>query len=263
MKIGFIGTGNMAQAIIKGLLKVGNISPENILVHSGHDTYKKLAAQYGLTAEIDNYTVAKNADIIFIGVKPYLVANVLTEVKSAMNPQKLVVSMAAGVNLKTLQDNLTPTDAIARIMPNINVAELAGITAIVYNEMVSTASKTALNELMSQIGGIIELPEKDFTTFSALGGSSPAFVYLFIDAMSRAGVKHGLSKQQATQIAAYAVLGSAKNLLASTQTPWSLIDQVCSPGGTTVAGLLEMENQGFMSAVVAGIDATIQKDLQG
>ena len=107
------------------------------------------------------------------------------------------------------------------------------------------------------------LPEDQFSTFVALAGSSPAFVYLFIDSLSRAGVKYGLTKKQATAIAAQAVMGSAQNVLASEQSPFDLIDQVSSPGGTTVAGLLAMEQAGLMSAVIKGVDATIAKDRQG
>ena len=110
------------------------------------------------------------------------------------------------------------------------------------------------------IGQTEILTEKDFSTCVALAGSSPAYVYFFIDAMSRAGVKYGLKKDQATKIAAQAVLGSAQKVLADQKTPMQLVDDVCSPGGTTIAGLLAMEEAGFMTAVIKGMDATINKD---
>ena len=121
--------------------------------------------------------------------------------------------------------------------------------------------KVTNQQLFDAIGATSAIAEKDFPTFSALAGSSPAYIYFFIDAMARAGVKHGLSKDAATKIAAQATLGSAQNVLASDKIPFDQIDQVSSPGGTTVAGLLAMEEAGFMTAVVKGIDATIAKEL--
>lgn len=170
--------------------------------------------------------------------------------------------MVSGVSLAEIKASLgAGNHELLRIMPNINVELHAGMTALAKGEFLSEAHFDELQGLLNQLGKTTLLPEKDFSTFVALAGSSPAFIYLFIDAMARAGVKYGLTKKQATQIAAQAVWGgSAAKVLGTPKTPWDLIDEVSSPGGTTVAGLLAMEDAGFMSAVVKGIDATIAKD---
>ena len=147
-------------------------------------------------------------------------------------------------------------------MPNVNVAINAGMIAYAANDAVA-GQLDGLLDLLNVLGKTVSLPEEQFSTFVALAGSSPAFIYLFIDSLARAGVKYGLEKDQATAIAAQAVMGSAKNVLASDQSPFDLIDQVSSPGGTTVAGLLAMEEAGLMTAVVKGVDATIAKDRHG
>lgn len=265
MKVGFIGVGNMAQAMIKGLIKAGQIASTDILVHSAHaTTYEAVAAKYELTPVADNATLVAEADLVFLAVKPYIVPQVLAETAEAFKKhQPLMVSVAAGLSLTKLADQVgSQTLPILRIMPNVNVANQAGITAVVGNEQVSAEQVETVKTVLAQLGGVVEISEKDFTTFSALAGSSPAFVYLFIDAMARAGVKHGLTKAAATKIAAQAVMGSAQNVLKSDDSPWDLVDQVSSPGGTTVAGLLAMEEAGLMTAVVKGIDATIAKDLE-
>ena len=149
---------------------------------------------------------------------------------------------------------------ILRTLPNVNVAIDAGMTALAVNENLTGAKLADAKGLFDAIGSTTVLPEADFSTFSALAGSSPAYIYFFIDALSRAGVKHGLNKKEATRIAAAVTEGSAKMVLQSDKIPFDLIDQVSSPGGSTVAGLLAMEEAGFMTAVVKGIDATIKRD---
>ncbi len=264
MKIGFIGVGNMAQAMIKGLVKANQVATADILVHGGHPAnYADFVAEQRITAVADNNSVVEQADIVFLAVKPYIVPQVLVETNAAFKAhQPLMVSMAAGLSLDKLAEQSAADLPILRIMPNVNVANRAGITAVVGNEQVNAEQLGRVKDVLAQLGGVVEIGEKDFTTFSALAGSSPAFVYLFIDSMARAGVKHGLTKKAATEIAAQAVLGSAQNVLMSDDSPWDLVDQVSSPGGTTVAGLLAMEEAGLMTAVVKGIDATIAKDLE-
>ena len=234
MTIGFIGAGNMARAIITGLLAKNAVTPEKIVLHGGQPIhYEPYAAKIGAKAVASNQAVADTAD------------------------------MLTGVSLATLEDALGSQDQpVLRIMPNVNVAINAGMTAYAANDSVA-GQLDGLLDLLNVLGKTMALPEDQFSTFVALAGSSPAFVYLFIDSLSRAGVKYGLTKKQATAIAAQAVMGSAQNVLASEQSPFDLIDQVSSPGGTTVAGLLAMEQAGLMSAVIKGVDATIAKDRQG
>ncbi|WGN90505.1 pyrroline-5-carboxylate reductase [Ligilactobacillus faecis] len=260
MEIGFIGVGNMAKAIINGWQKNGVQAKIN--VHSAHkENYVPYATEHGLYACSDNVSVVQNSDIVFLAVKPLVLGKVLAEIKASVKQKKpLIVSMVTGVSLDELTKALDPQVKLIRIMPNVNVEIGEGMTALVANKNVASEELKNVTELFELVGKTQLLPEKDFSTFVALAGSSPAYVYFFIDAMARTGVKYGLSKAQATQIAAQAVLGSAKKVLHETKSPMDLIDDVCSPGGTTIAGLLALEEAGFMTAVVKGLDATIKKD---
>lgn len=265
MTIGFIGAGNMARAIITGLLAKNAVTPEEIVLHGGQPIhYEPYAAKIGAKAVASNQAVADTADIVFLAVAPKLGVLILKTIGPTLKQRQVpIVSMLTGVSLATLEDALGSQDQpVLRIMPNVNVAINAGMTAYAANDSVA-GQLDGLLDLLNVLGKTMALPEDQFSTFVALAGSSPAFVYLFIDSLSRAGVKYGLTKKQATAIAAQAVMGSAQNVLASEQSPFDLIDQVSSPGGTTVAGLLAMEQAGLMSAVIKGVDATIAKDRQG
>ena len=265
MTIGFIGAGNMARAIISGLLAKKAIAPTDIVLHGGQPLhYEPYAAKIGAKALASNQAVAETADIVFLAVSPKLGEPILQAIGSTLKKRHVpVVSMLTGVSVATLEEALGSHDQpVLRIMPNVNVAINAGMIAYAANDAVA-GQLDGLLDLLNVLGKTVSLPEEQFSTFVALAGSSPAFIYLFIDSLARAGVKYGLEKDQATAIAAQAVMGSAKNVLASDQSPFDLIDQVSSPGGTTVAGLLAMEEAGLMTAVVKGVDATIAKDRHG
>lgn len=265
MTIGFIGAGNMVRAIISGLLAKKAVAPTDIVLHGGQPLhYEPYAAKIGAKALASNQAVAETADIVFLAVSPKLGEPILQAIGSTLKKRHVpVVSMLTGVSVATLEEALGSHDQpVLRIMPNVNVAINAGMIAYAANDAVA-GQLDGLLDLLNVLGKTVSLPEEQFSTFVALAGSSPAFIYLFIDSLARAGVKYGLEKDQATAIAAQAVMGSAKNVLASDQSPFDLIDQVSSPGGTTVAGLLAMEEAGLMTAVVKGVDATIAKDRHG
>lgn len=262
MKIGFIGVGNMAKAIIEGLMSKG-VEAKNIFIHSAHKSnYEVYSQETGVSACESNSEVIEKSDVVFLAVKPIVVEKVLKEVKdSVLTHNPVLVSVVTGVSVAELEDTLGGKDVkIVRTMPNVNVEIGEGMTALHKNDNVSDEDYQLVRELFEKIGKVAEIEEKDFSTFVALAGSSPAFVYFFIDSLARSGVKYGLNKQKATQIAAQAVLGSALKVLKSDKTPWELVDDVSSPGGTTVAGLLAMEEAGFMTSIVKGVDATISKD---
>ena len=265
MTIGFIGAGNMARAMISGLLAKKAVAPTDIVLHGGQPLhYEPDAAKVGAKALASNQAVAETADIVFLAVSPKLGEPILQAIGSTLKKRHVpVVSMLTGVSMATLEKALGSHDQpVLRIMPNVNVAINAGMIAYAANDAVA-GQLDGLLDLLNVLGKTMSLPEEQFSTFVALAGSSPAFIYLFIDSLARAGVKYGLEKDQATAIVAQAVMGSAKNVLASDQSPFDLIDQVSSPGGTTVAGLLAMEEAGLMTAVVKGVDATIAKDRHG
>ncbi|WP_125705624.1 pyrroline-5-carboxylate reductase [Lacticaseibacillus daqingensis] len=262
MKLGFIGAGNMAQAIIDGLLKAKALAPTDIIIHGGTAAhYEAYAAKTGVRTAFSNVAVVEQAELVILAVKPRLASDVIDELKPTLMAQQTpLVSLMSGVSLLQIEGYLGTKDyPLVRTMPNLNVAINAGMTAYAANPAAAAVLPHVI-DLFAALGETIALEEAHFSTFVALSGSSPAFVYLFIDALSRAGVKYGLTKAAATRIAAQAVLGSGAMVLQSDGSPFDLIDKVSSPGGTTVAGLLAMEAAGFMPAVVAGVDATIAKD---
>ncbi|MCI1283371.1 pyrroline-5-carboxylate reductase [Lacticaseibacillus songhuajiangensis] len=262
MQIGFIGVGNMARAIIDGLLKAGTVQGSDLHLHSGHiEHYGDYAKSIGATVENDNKAVVENSDVVVLAVKPNIYDRVLDVIKPAFaQKQVLLASIVSGVSLAELGQHVPAGQAIVRLLPNLNVEIGAGMTAYALNDEASDCAEPAL-KLFASIGELMELPEADFATFVALAGSAPAFAYLFIDAMARAGVKHGLSKPDAVRIAAQTVNGSAQMVLKSASSPMDLIDKVASPGGSTIRGYLTMEDKGFSPAVVAGLDATIAREL--
>ncbi|TLQ03967.1 pyrroline-5-carboxylate reductase [Pediococcus stilesii] len=261
MKIGFIGVGNMAGAIIKGLLKNGT-DGQDVLVHSAHQSnYETFAKKFGVRAVQSNLEIARDSDMIVLAVKPYVIGTVIDEVKAVIKDDQLVVSIASGVSVGDIEQLIGRHVPILRTMPNVNVEIGEGMTAVNGNGPLDENPFKKGVTLFETIGKTMEVEEKDFPIFSAIAGSAPAYAYLFIDALSRAGVKYGLSKAESTAIAAQMVKGSAEMVLKSSEVPYALIDKVSSPGGTTVAGLLAMEEAGFSTAVVKGIDATVGKEI--
>lgn len=262
MKIGFVGGGNMATAIIKGMTDSGYVKPADIFVYDiAVDKMRALASEVGFTPCASSREVVETADVIILAVKPQILPDVLIELREPIvSGNKLVVSIAAGTSIEKLHNALSDEISVIRVMPNVNLMAGQGAAAVCGNARASRDQIEFVLGIFRSAGTAVELDEKFFSVFTAIAGSSPAYAYLFIDSMARAAVKHGLPKDIATEIAAQAVLGSAAMVLKSAECPWSLIDKVCSPGGTTVAGLLALEEEKFLSTVVKGIDATIARD---
>lgn len=264
MRIGFIGSGNMATGIIKGLLKNNKISAEDIFITAS--TSQRSAAkakEIGVKHADSNEALVACVDIVVLAVKPHHIPSLLQELDSQLSiKQPLIISIAAGLTLQQLQATMTHHTAakLVRVMPNMNVTIGRSVSAICSSSAVSATEEALVADLFRAVGTTYIIEEKDFRNFTSLAGCSPAYTYLYIDAMSRAGVKNGLPKELATKVATEAVLGSAELLLQSEESPWELIDKVCSPGGTTVAGLVTLEDEGFMSTIIKGLDATIKRD---
>ncbi|GFH40978.1 pyrroline-5-carboxylate reductase [Pseudolactococcus insecticola] len=253
MKIGFIGAGKMAQAIISGLDK----SKFSIQI-SGRDLSKtqQTAATLGVTAASDHTNLIADAELVILAVKPHVIPDIL----SAYTITQPIISIAAGLTLDNLAEMTSNTQPLIRVMPNINATIKKSTTGIVRNAYVSDETFKAALAIFESIGSVHEIAEKDFGTFTALAGSSPAYIYMFIDAMSRAGVLHGMPKDVSTQIVAETLAASAEMLLKSGENPWTLVDNVSSPGGTTISGVVSLEQHQFVATVIDAITATIDKN---
>ncbi len=262
MKIGFIGCGNMAGAIINGLICSGTAKGNEINIFDiNNDALSALNEKHGCNICSDEIEATEKSDILFLAVKPNVIGSVIGKIsKSASENNCLVISIAAGKDIEFLEGNASNSLKIVRVMPNINAKAGEAISAYCSNENVTEKEKKTVEALLQSFGKFIALDEKFFPVFGVIGGCSPAFAYMFIDALARAAVKNGMSKKDALIISAQAVYGSAKMILESDKHPFELIDNVCSPGGTTIEGVLSLQEDGFEAAIHNAVNKAVEKD---
>lgn len=266
MAIGFIGAGTMAGAIVRGVTAAGVVAGEEIVLHDvHHDVAQALADSVGARVAASAQEVVGGCEVVVLAVKPQVLPAVLEGLAAQVAEHRpLLVSIAAGISLAAIEDGLGTGDVpVVRVMPNVNAQVGAGMAAVCGNTAASAADVARVVEIFGAVGEAVELAEKDFSVFTALAGSSPAFVFTFVDALARGAVRGGMPKALATRIAAQAVLGSARMVLERAGdgvTPADLVDMVCSPAGTTIAGLVAMEEAGFSPAVVRGVQAVVDRD---
>ena len=263
MRFGFIGAGNMASAIIRGMtIGTKSYDGKDIFITSKSGTSaRKLAETCGATAVTTAAEVVAASDVLVLAVKPHILVAVLPALKEEIAAKKpLVVSIAAGKGLAYLAELLPEGTPVVRIMPNINAKIGAATSGLCANALVTAEQKAVVREMFATIGAVIEVEESQFGIFTVLAGSAPAFAYLYMDALARAAVKAGMSKKQALEIAAATVEGSAKMVLESGEHPMSLVDQVCSPGGTTIEGVAALQANGFEATLTKAFDAVLEKD---
>ncbi len=266
MTIGFIGAGTMAGAIVHGITASGVVAPADVVLHDVHaPVAQALADDVGARGVTSADELVAGCDVVVLAVKPQVLPAVLDELRARITERRpLLVSIAAGISLDAIGSRLgDPEVPVVRVMPNVNAMIGAGMAAVCGNAAASAEDVARVVEIFSAVGEAVELAEQDFATYTAIAGSSPAFVFTFIDALARGAVRGGLPKALATRIAAQAVLGSARTVLERADdgvTPADLVDMVCSPGGTTIAGIVELEEAGFSPAVVRAVQAVAERD---
>jgi len=266
MKYGFIGAGNMVSAIVKGMTAdTGGFEGKDILITSKTQvTAQKLARECGANAA-SLKEIVQTADVILLGVKPNVLEEVLPEINQAFKEilrvtKPFFISIAAGKTLEYIGGFFEKDFGIVRVMPNINAKIGASTSGICWNEFVSEEQKEISRRIFSSIGSVWEIPEKQFGIFSVIGGASVAFAYLYMDSLARAALKAGMPKKLALAITAQTVEGSARMIAQGKEDPWTLIDQVCSPGGTTIEGICTLEENGFETGLIRAFDAVLKKD---
>ncbi len=258
MKIGFIGAGNMASSLLGGMIASGIIQPGDAMI-SDKDSAKLVEwEKQGVAVTDDNARVAAYSEIIIFAVKPNILPLVLKEIEAADN--KIYVSIAAGVTIDFLNKQLGCDKKIIRTMPNTPAMVGCGMTVISPNQNITSEEESMILKIFQSVGDVMILPEKDLEIATALHGSSPAYAYMMIDAMADAGVRYGLTKANALRLAAKALEGSSRMVLETGIHPEQLKDNVCSPGGTTIAAVSELERTGFRSSLQSAIDACIKKN---
>lgn len=265
MKIGFIGLGNMATAMIGGMLGTGEFKTEDITGSAKtQETADKVSEKYGITTGTDNRKTASQADVLILAVKPVFLSEVIAEIRDIADDSKLVISIAAGKSISWIEQKFEKKLRVIRCMPNTPAMVGEGCTCICLKEEfvdkdVYMKDKDFTLKIMNSFGKASVLPERLMDAFIGVAGSAPAYVFLFIEAMADAAVMAGLSRRQAYEFAAQSVLGSAKMVLETGMHPGELKDMVCSPAGTTIEAVKVLEEKGFRAAVIDGIEACVNK----
>ena len=258
--IGFIGLGNMASAIIGGLLKKKLVLSNEILgTDKLPEAVERCKKEYGIETAPTNTEVASRADVMFLAVKPQFFPEVIAEIKDAVREDTVVVSIAAGKTMASIEELFGRKIKLVRCMPNTPALVLEGCTAVVQGELVSDGEMEYVKELLKAFGTVSEVQEKMIDIVVGISGSSPAYVFMFIEAMADAAVLAGMPRKQAYEMSAQAVLGSAKLLLETGKHPGELKDMVCSPAGTTIEAVKVLEEMGFRATVIDAVDACIEK----
>lgn len=258
---GFIGSGNMAKAMIGGIVTSGLATPDCIV--ACNPTTKKLnllKEEYGIEAILtDNKTAAKLSDVVVLSVKPYLYETVIAEIKDMLKPNTIVVMIAAGQTIAANEARFGKPVKLVRVMPNTPALVSEAMSAVCFNANITEDDKQIVLDMLNSFGKAEEVPEKLMDAVTGVSGSSPAYVYLFIEAMADAAVLHGMPRAQAYTFAAQSVLGAAKMVLETGMHPGALKDNVCSPGGTTIEAVAALEQSGLRAAVIDAIDVCVKK----
>jgi pyrroline-5-carboxylate reductase len=258
--IAFLGTGNMAEAIIKGLLRAGIARPEGIIGTGRRaERLEELKRVYGIRTTQDNLAAAREADIIVLSVKPQAMDKLVVQVAPALDHRKLIISVAAGVPIAALERRLGAGARIIRTMPNTPSLVGAGACALARGEHASEEDLAVASRIFQAVGTTTVVEENLLDAVTGLSGSGPAYVFLVIEALSDAGVKVGLPRYTALKLAAQTVLGSAQLLIETNAHPGQLKDQVTSPGGTAIAGLHTLEAGGLRTTLINAVEAATRR----
>ena len=251
MKIGFIGCGNMGTAMIQGMIDSGKCTPSEMMISCRTaSVLEEKNRKYGVKTTLDNREVAGFAEILFLAVKPQFYADVIAEIRGDVGELAMVVSIAPGKTLAWLEEQFGRKLKLIRMMPNTPALVKAGMTGICADAAVSSEELAVVRELLSGFSETEVVPEHLMDVVTAVSGSSPAYVFLFIEAMADAAVAGGMPRAQAYKFAANAVLGSAKMVLDTGLHPGVLKDMVCSPAGTTIQAVRVLEEKGMRSSVI-------------
>ncbi len=260
MKIGFIGLGNMAKAMIGGMLQKDMVKAEDILGSAKTKaTVEKMQKEYGICGMGSNAEVAKAADALVLAVKPQFFPEVIEEIRGEIKEETLIISIAAGKTLQWIEEAFDRKIKLVRCMPNTPALVGEGCTGVCVNPYVSEEETEYSLKLMESFGKAYLVPERLMDAVGAVSGSSPAYVFMFIEAMADGAVAAGMPRTQAYEFAAQAVYGSAKLVLETGRHPGDLKDMVCSPGGTTIQGLRVLEEKGMRGAVMDALLACVEK----
>lgn len=256
MKLGFIGTGNMAEAIIGGVIRGNLVKPEEIIGSNRSEAGRiRVKERYGIHVTENNSEVAAKAEILVLSVKPQFYEGVIAEIRDEVRQDQIIITIAPGKTLAWLKEKFGKEVKIVRTMPNTPAMVGEGMTAACANEFVTKEEMEAACAILESFGKVEVISEHLMDVVVSVSGSSPAYVFMFIEAMADAAVADGMPRAQAYKFAAQAVLGSAKMVLETGKHPGELKDMVCSPAGTTIEAVRILEREGLRSAVIEAMKA--------
>lgn len=259
-KIGFIGSGNMARAIINGLIKSGKFESSSILVSNENETsLAEIKDLFKVTTFNDNITLAKNSDIIFLCIKPNKYEYICKQINEFVNPNKIIISIAPGQTISLVSSYFDKEVKVFSSMPNTPVKVLQGMSALCVPKNATEADTSFVLSLFKYFGEVEIIEEKLMSAVVAISGSSPAYIYILIEAMADKGVALGLTREKALKFASNAVLGSAKMVIEDCDHVAKLKDNVCSAGGTTIQGVLKLEETGFRTSIQQAMEEVYKK----
>ncbi len=266
MRVGFIGCGNMAKALISGMISSKVISSDSIIAS---DSYKegleKAKKELKINTTLDNKEIVREADIIFLAIKPQFYNSVIEEIAPIIAEEKeknreiIIVTLAPGHTLEKLEKEFKIPVKIIRTMPNTPAMVGEGMTALCKNNLITENELEYVSSLLKGCGKVEVVSEYMINSVIAVSGSSPAYVFIMIEAMADAAVIHGMPRDKAYIFAAQALLGSAKMLLETGMHPGQLKDMVCSPGGTTIEAVRSLEKTGFRSSIIEAMNDCVEK----
>lgn len=258
--IGFIGCGNMAKAMIGGIVTSKLYSPQKIMVSNpSNPSLQEVKEKFKVITTNDNMKVAEYADILILSVKPNKYAHVIEKIKAVVKSNVVIVSIAAGMSIENIKKYFGKDIKIIRSMPNTPALVGEGMSSLCRNRNVTDDEMELVSNIFKAFGKSEVVEEKLMDVVTSVGGSSPALVYMFIEALADGGVLEGLPREKAYKMAAQAVLGSAKMVLETGKHPGQLKDEVCSPGGTTIEAVYSLEKNKFRSAVIEAVRVCTEK----
>lgn len=252
MKIGFCGCGNMGSAILGGIIDSKIVSEDDVYIYEPNDdNIEKIHNSYSQVNFLKkNGDVVEKSEIIFIAVKPYMYKAILEDIKENLNKEKIIVTIAPGITIDEVKNIIDNSAKVVRTMPNTPALVGAGMTAVSFDKAVDKKDEENIMSLIRSFGKVEVIKEDLMNHVPAVSGSSPAYVYMMIEAMADGAVKAGIPRDKAYKFAAQAVMGAAKMVIETGKHPGELKDAVCSPGGTTIKSVAKLEEKGFRSSII-------------
>ena len=259
-EFGIVGVGNMGTALLRGIINSNILAPDKILIHDvNKELIKNRSKEFKVDLAENNKELVVNSKYVLIAVKPQVVGLVLEEIKSVINENNVIISIAAGISISFIEKFFNKQIGVVRVMPNTPALVGAGISALSCNKSVKKSDLDYVKRILNAVGMVIELDEKHIDAVTGLSGSGPAYVFLIIEALSDGGVKMGLPKDISLKLATQTVLGSAKMVLETNLHPATLKDMVTSPGGTTITALHEIEKGKLRATLISAVEAATLK----